>query len=125
MFHNCIFIMLGGALGALLRYAVGCMTAGIRVLALPVGTLTVNLLGCLILGLLTGYADHHTDLPRHLVLMLTVGFCGAFTTFSTFSAETLRAAESGHIWQAALYVGVSFTAGFLLFWWGKTLTCPQ
>lgn len=119
--QNCLFVMMGGALGALLRYAVGQSLAGFRLLTLPVGTLAVNIIGCLILGLLTGLAEANVPLPRHLFLMLTTGFCGAFTTFSTFSAETIKAAENGRLWLAALYVAASLIIGFLCFWWAKGL----
>lgn len=118
--QNCLYVMIGGALGALLRYAVGLSLASIRLLSLPLGTFVVNVAGCLILGILTGLAEANAPLPRHLSLMLTTGFCGAFTTFSTFSAETVKAAEGGRLWLSALYVGASLTVGFLLFWWAKS-----
>lgn len=113
--------MAGGAIGALLRYCVAQLCANVRILTLPIGTFIVNLLGCFLLGLLTGLAESHSNAPRPLMLMLTVGVCGAFTTFSTFSSETIKAAEAGMAWQAALYVAASLTFGFLLFWWGKGL----
>lgn len=119
MFYNCIYVMLGGAVGALLRFLVAQACAHVRVLTLPVGTFIVNLLGCLFLGVLTGIAEHHPTLPRPVMLMLSVGVCGAFTTFSTFSAETIKAAEAGQVWQAFGYVVASLSFGFLLFWWGK------
>lgn len=121
MFQNCLYVMAGGAIGALLRYCVAQLCANVRVLTLPIGTFIVNLLGCLLLGLLTGLAESHSNAPRPLMLMLTVGVCGAFTTFSTFSSETIKAAEAGMAWQAALYVATSLAFGFLLFWWGKGL----
>lgn len=114
--------MLGGALGALCRYAVAQLCAGIRLLSLPIGTFAVNVLGCFLLGLLAGIGQQNAGLSRPLMLLLTTGFCGAFTTFSTFSGETVKAAQNGQIVQAALYVGASLAAGFLFFWWGKHLT---
>lgn len=114
MIQNCLYVMMGGALGALLRYVVAQLTAGIRVLEMPVGTFVVNVAGCFVLGVLTGLGH-----SGGVWLLLTVGVCGAFTTFSTFTAETVRAVETGHVWQAALYVGTSVSLGFLLFWWGK------
>lgn len=113
--------MIGGALGALLRYAVAQLCSDVRLLSLPVGTFAVNLLGCLLLGLLTGWGEQHAGIPRHVMLMLTVGGCGAFTTFSTFSSETIKALETGYVWQAVVYVAASLTFGLLLFWWGKNL----
>ena len=66
---------------------------------MPWGTLTVNLLGSLVLGLLTGLAAHR-DVPVEVILALGTGLCGAMTTYSTFSYETLRLAQLGD-WRAA------------------------
>ena len=121
MFNNLIFVMIGGAVGASLRYSVGLLTSGIRFLNMPVGTITVNLLGCLILGALMGLTERYTGIPKPLVLMLTTGLCGAFTTFSTFSAETINAMENGHLVSSLIYLVVSIIFGLLLFWVGKAL----
>lgn len=118
---NYIYVMMGGAIGALLRYGVSRLCAGVTFLALPVGTLVVNLAGCLLLGLLTGFAEQHVSLPRGLMLMLTVGLCGAFTTFSTFSAENVRMMENGQVLTVLLYVTLSIVIGFLLFFLGKQI----
>lgn len=119
MIQNCLYIMLGGAVGALMRYGIGQLCQSVRLWGLPVGTLAANLLGCLLLGILTAVAEHHTCIPRPVVLMLTVGVCGAFTTFSTFSSETIRMMEGGHVLMAMGYVAASVCVGFLLFWVGK------
>lgn len=121
MIQNCLYVMLGGALGALARYCVAQLCAGVRLLTLPVGTFAVNIVGCFLLGLLTGLGEHNAGFSRPLMLLLTTGFCGAFTTFSTFSGETVKAAEAGQVWQAAAYVAASIAIGFLFFWWGRKL----
>lgn len=120
---NCIYVMIGGALGALCRYGVAQLCTGVRFLSMPTGTFAVNVAGCFVLGLLTGLGERHTGISPQMMLMLTTGFCGAFTTFSTFSAETIKACESGHALQALIYVVASITIGFLLFWLGKRLAC--
>lgn len=97
------------------------MCSHVRLLNMPVGTLAVNLLGCLLLGLLIGAGERYTAMPRPVLMMLTVGLCGAFTTFSTFSAESIRALESGQIWQSLAYVMVSVGGGLLFFWAGKMI----
>lgn len=119
MLRNCIYVMLGGAIGALLRYCVSQLLADVRFFAMPIGTFLVNLVGCFALGLLTGIGETRGAQPY--MLLLTVGVCGAFTTFSTFSGETVKAAESGNALQAAVYVALSIAVGFLLFWTGKHL----
>ena len=123
---NSLLVMIGGALGALSRYGVGQWLAGNRWLSMPLGTLAVNLAGCLLLGLLTAVGERHLPLPclsepqsRQLLLLLTTGFCGAFTTFSTFSGETIKALESGLLWQSLAYATVSIVGGLLLFWCGR------
>lgn len=121
--RNFLYVMLGGAVGAALRYAVGLLCSSVRVLNLPVGTLVVNLIGCLLLGLLVGVGQKYISFSgtEPMGLMLTVGLCGAFTTFSTFSAETIRAMENGQVGQSLVYVLVSVVGGLLLFWVGKMM----
>ena len=122
---NYVYVMLGGAIGAVLRYGVAQLCSNVKLLAMPIGTIIVNLVGCFVLGMLSALAEQHTNISRNLVLMLTVGCCGAFTTFSTFSAETIKALEAGNIWQATVYVLASVIFGFLLFWAGKSLLCAN
>ncbi|MFI7141615.1 fluoride efflux transporter FluC [Streptomyces massasporeus] len=98
-------LVVGGALvGAPLRYLTDRAVQARHDLVFPWGTFTVNVTGCLILGLLTGAATH-------LQLLLGTGLCGALTTYSTFSYETLRLAGTGARLQAALNVAGSVTAG--------------
>lgn len=118
---NYLYVMIGGAIGALLRYGVARLCAGVNILAMPIGTLAVNLVGCFVLGILTGIGETYTGISKGLLLMLTVGMCGAFTTFSTFSGETIKAMENGHVVNALIYVVVSVVAGLLLFWTGKNI----
>ncbi len=113
--------MLGGALGALLRYGVSQWCRGITWMNMPLATLAVNLVGCFLLGWFTSLGAHHTGIPRPILLMLTTGMCGAFTTFSTFSGENVGLVENGHPLSALLYITVSIVLGFILFWLGKSL----
>ena len=95
-------IALGGAAGSVARYGVGSfLDRGEG--AFPVGTLIVNIAGCLLLGFLVRYFTG-SMMSTELRAGLTIGFCGGFTTFSTFSLETVRLAESGNWQRAALYI---------------------
>lgn len=95
---NVILVGLGGALGAICRYLVGLA------LAMPfVATLGVNVVGSLLIGFAAGLTEGRT------ALFATVGFCGGFTTFSTFSSQTLALLEAGLYFQAALYALGSVT----------------
>ncbi|MFJ5998619.1 fluoride efflux transporter FluC [Streptomyces sp. NPDC092370] len=98
-------LVVGGALvGAPLRYLTDRAVQARHDSVFPWGTFTVNVTGSLVLGLLTGAATH-------LQLLLGTGLCGALTTYSTFSYETLRLAETGARRQAAVNVAASVVAG--------------
>lgn len=104
-----LFVCLGAAVGAPTRYLVDRAIQGRHDSVLPWGTLTVNLVGSLILGVLTGLAAHQ-DVPIEVTLALGTGLCGAMTTYSTFSYETLRLFEDG----ARLFAFVNVAASLVL-----------
>lgn len=99
-------LCLGGALGAPARFLVASWVQQRVRTALPVGTLAVNASGSLALGLLTGAALYR-DLPPTLLTAIGTGFCGAYTTFSTFAFETVRLVERRAGSTAALNVAAS------------------
>jgi CrcB protein len=105
-----LLVFLGGALGAPLRYLVDKAVQGRHDSVFPWGTLTVNLVGCFVLGALTGAAAAH-GLPRDWVLLLGTGFCGGLTTFSTFGYETVRLLEDGSLAEAGLNAVGSLVLG--------------
>ena len=98
------------AVGAPTRYLLDRAIATRRASTLPLGTMAINLTGAFLLGLLTGLAAHH-GMPKQALVVLGTGFCGAYTTFSTFSYETMRLVEDGSIAEAAANVAVSLVAG--------------
>ena len=102
MWRNALFVGAGSFLGGALRYLV---SQGLKYTGgFPWATFIVNLLGCLIIGLLWGVFSRFSNASQHLVLFLTVGFCGGFTIFSTFSKESVMLLQSGHYFMLALYV---------------------
>ena len=103
---NWLLVIAGGMVGAPLRYLTDRMVRSRHDTVFPWGTLAVNVTGCLILGLLTGAAP-----GPNLQLLLGTGLCGALTTYSTFSYETLRLAEDGAGLLAVANVMVSVVAG--------------
>ncbi|MER5398927.1 fluoride efflux transporter CrcB [Streptomyces sp. NPDC002599] len=107
---NWLLVIIGAAVGAPLRYLTDRAVQGKRDTVFPWGTLVVNVTGCLILGLLTG-AVSAGQVSGHLQLLIGTGLCGALTTYSTFSYETLRLTETGAAFYAAANVIVSVTAG--------------
>lgn len=108
----------GGALGANLRYLVGLWAAARWPGVLPWGTLLINLTGSLLLGVLLTLLAARRPEPRLLRLFLGTGLLGAYTTFSTFSTETVALAASGHLPLALIYVALSVGGGYGAAWVG-------
>jgi CrcB protein len=105
-----LFVCLGAALGAPARYLTDRAIQTRHDSVMPWGTLTVNVVGSLVLGLLTGLAAG-SRIPEAVRLLVGTGFCGALTTYSTFSYETLRLFEDGARLYSLLNIAVSLTAG--------------
>ena len=100
------YVALGGAVGSVARYRVGVAVQS-RSVGLPVGTLLVNLTGCLLLGFLIRYALATPAISPEIRALLTTGLCGGYTTFSTFGYETVALLEDGDWRRAGLYVAIS------------------
>ncbi|MEJ7742022.1 MAG: fluoride efflux transporter CrcB [Nocardioidaceae bacterium] len=105
-----VFIAIGSALGAPARYLLDRLIQSRRELVFPWGTWTINITGCFALGVLTGVADRHV-VDAALLAATTTGFLGAYTTFSTFTWETMRLVEERALLEALLNVTVSATLG--------------
>ncbi len=84
-----LLIGCGSFAGGVLRYGVSRLLQGSQWLSLPLGTFCVNILGCLLLGVCYGLLEHYRVLSEEIRLLFIVGFCGSFTTFSTFIHENL------------------------------------
>lgn len=105
-----LLVLVGGAVGAPLRYLTDLFVQARHDTVFPWGTLTVNCAGSLLLGALaSGVA--HADAPVWLLTLAGTGFCGALTTFSTFGFETVRLIEDGSWMEALLNVTVSVAVG--------------
>lgn len=122
MIRTIIAVGLGGFTGSVLRYAVSRAMTHFPAASLPLGTLTVNILGCLLLGLLTGLFERHGSLSPEARLFFTTGLCGGFTTFSTFMGENFAMARSGQYPLLLAYLAISLTAGFALFFAGYAIS---
>lgn len=108
-------LAVGGMAGTFARYVLGGFIHQFFGPSFPYGTLTVNLLGCFLIGFLAVLAEDKFLLAPNARLLLMVGFCGAFTTFSTFIFETSNLVRDGEAWRALLNVVASVVAGFLFF----------
>jgi len=101
-----LLIAVGGAAGSVFRYVVGRAVQVSSASGFPIGTLVVNVSGCFLIGVLLRQFLNMQTSPE-LRAMLVVGFCGGFTTFSTFSADTIGLIEGGEYARAAWYVTLS------------------
>ena len=116
MIRNLLLVAIGGAVGSVLRYLLSCINT-----SFPWCTFAVNILGSLLIGLLVGLVSKGVLSPEMKLLMVT-GFCGGFTTFSTFANESFGMMKAGDVLQMALYVGVSVVIGILAVWGGMALS---
>jgi CrcB protein len=105
-----LLVLIGGALGAPVRYVVDLMVQSRHDSVLPWGTFLVNAAGSLVLGAMAG-AVAAAGGPHWLLTLVGTGFCGALTTFSTFSFETVRLAEEGALGAAVVNVAGSVLVG--------------
>lgn len=108
-------IIVGGIAGTVSRYLVAGVVHRVVGTGFPYGTLMVNLVGCFLIGFLAALSEVKFLLSSNARLLLMIGFCGAFTTFSTFMFETASLMRDGENFRAFLNVAVSVVGGFLVF----------
>lgn len=116
-----ILVMCGGSLGAASRYTIGLLAAKIWGTHFPWGTLTANLLGCFLIGLIFALADRVRLLSPDIRLLLITGYLGALTTFSSFSLETVNAGRAGLALQPLANILVNNVCGLALTFFGMWL----
>ena len=117
-----LFVGAGGFVGSVLRYLVGGAAQRLApTLSFPLGTFTVNVVGCLAIGLLSGLAETRDLIGPQARLFLTVGLLGGFTTFSAFGYETVVLARDAERLYALVNVAASVTVGLGAVWVGQVL----
>lgn len=122
MLKNLIIVAVGGGVGSALRYLLQETLHKQIENFEPYGTFVVNILGCLLLGLLAGYAEQEKLVNTCMNLLLISGFCGGFTTFSTFALQGNTLFLSNKPIQAILYIGLSVIVGLIAAYFGYKLT---
>ena len=117
MLQSVLIVGTGGFLGSVGRYLITYVIKKQGVSVFPIATLTINLAGSLLIGLIMA-AAFTENVNHQMRLLLATGFCGGFTTFSTFSFEFFSLLQNGHNGYALLYAGASLVLGLLTVWLG-------
>lgn len=115
-----LLVFIGGGFGSVLRFIIGKWLNNSEN-GIPYGTFTANILGSLLIGIILGIAAKNETLSSNQTLLLATGFCGGFTTFSTFAYENHILLKSGDFASFALYTIFSFVIGFLAVFFGMYL----
>ena len=114
MLKSILFVGIGCFFGGALRYAVSLLMKNLSYQGFPWTTFAVNLLGCFLLGLIFALFGKYSSVNSTLCLLLATGFCGGFTTFSTFANESLQMLQSGNIVAFVTYIALSIILGIAL-----------
>ncbi|MFV0470637.1 MAG: fluoride efflux transporter CrcB [Paludibacteraceae bacterium] len=122
MLKQLLLVGAGGFVGSIIRYLVSKLNTSWSFYNIPVGTLIVNVLGSIIMGVLMGWFLKMEFVSANWRLLLVVGFCGGFTTFSAFTAESLTLLQNGHFSSAFLYVAGSVVLGICFVYLGYLIT---
>lgn len=113
-------VFIGGGFGSVLRYLLGKYLNNAET-GIPYGTFAANILGSLLIGIILGFAIKNNTLSSNQTILLATGFCGGFTTFSTFAYENHVMLKSGDFMNFAIYTIASFAVGFLAVFFGMYL----
>ncbi len=116
-----ILVGIGGGLGSILRYLTSMFVSKHFPAAFPFGTLAVNMIGCLIIGILLGCFERQQLTNPDLKFLFVTGFCGGYTTFSAFASENINLFQSGNSLIAFLYIATSVLIGLFSVWLGLSL----
>src|SRR5437870_2047776 len=107
MLRNFLLVGLGGACGSMMRFGISLLLPRVSTASFPLSTLIVNISGCLLIGLLAGIALRSEWMNVTGWTLLAAGICGGFTTFSSFSYESILLIKAGHYVSALLYISGS------------------
>ncbi len=119
MLRTLLLIGLGGFLGSISRFLIALGVNRMFHTILPIGTLAVNILGCLLIGIIYSLAEQKNMLNPELRVFLGVGFCGGFTTYSSFAFEKFSLIKTGDFLVLAVYLGASVFLGLIAVYLGS------
>jgi CrcB protein len=122
MVKQVLLIGTGGFIGSVARYLVSRLNTRIEWFSIPIGTLTINVIGSLLIGFLVGISEKSPILTVEWRMFLMVGLCGGFTTFSSFTGENLMLIRNGQVLSLLLYTALSILLGFTAVYLGYIST---
>jgi CrcB protein len=122
MIKTLIYIAIDGAIGSVLRYLTSVLVNKYWSNNFPLATFLTNVLGCFLIGFLIGILENNQLTNSNLKWFLITGFCGGFTTFSTFGVENISLFQNQNSAIAFLYIGVSVVFGLAAVWLGLFMT---
>jgi CrcB protein len=116
-----LIVVIGGFVGSVSRYLIQNAVVNKFITVFPLGTFAINIIGSLIIGIIFGLADRYQFMTQEWRLLLAIGFCGSFTTFSTFAFENLQMIKDGNYYQLFWYISLSLVLSVALVWLGFIL----
>ena len=122
MFKTLFIVGLGGGIGSAFRYLTSVLSDKYIQNSFPWATFLVNVIGCLIIGILIGILTKQEAENTTVKWLFVTGFCGGFTTFSTFALENIKLFQSGNTLLALLYIALSVLLGIFAVWTGMMIT---